>query len=61
MVRVARPLRDLDKAVLNLRIALVLAGVGGLAMGWWMDQRGVMQPVLFWILFGAGLRGSEEL
>lgn len=23
------------------------AGIGGVAMGWWMDKRGIMQPVLF--------------
>ncbi|MCY4451918.1 MAG: MFS transporter [Immundisolibacterales bacterium] len=28
-------------------LMMVGAGVGGVAMGWWMDRLGVMQPVLF--------------
>ena len=31
------------------------SGVGGIAMGWWMDKRGVMQPVLFGsVMLGLG-------
>lgn len=28
-------------------LLMVGTGVGGIAMGWWMDKRGVVQPVLF--------------
>ena len=28
-------------------LMMVGTGVGGVAMGWWMDRLGVMQPVLF--------------
>ena len=28
-------------------LLMIGSGVGGIAMGWWMDKRGVMQPVLF--------------
>jgi MFS family permease len=37
------------RAVPSLAYSLLMigAGVGGIAMGWWMDRRGVMQPVLF--------------
>ena len=28
-------------------LLMIGAGVGGVAMGWWMDRRGIMQPVLF--------------
>ncbi|MFT5446438.1 MAG: MFS family permease [Gammaproteobacteria bacterium] len=28
-------------------LMMVGAGVGGIAMGWWMDKRGIIQPVLF--------------
>jgi MFS family permease len=36
-------------------LLMIGTGVGGLAMGWWMDKRGVMQPVLFGsIMIGIG-------
>ena len=42
---------DLDtaRAVPSLAYSLLMigTGIGGIAMGWWMDRRGVMQPVLF--------------
>ena len=42
---------DLDtlRAVPSAAYSLLMigAGVGGIAMGWWMDRRGVMEPVLF--------------
>ena len=42
---------DLDtaRAVPSLAYSLLMigAGVGGIAMGQWMDRRGVLQPVLF--------------
>jgi len=28
-------------------LLMVGSGVGGIAMGWWMDRRGVMRPVMF--------------
>lgn len=28
-------------------LMMVGAGVGGIAMGWWMDKRGIIQPVMF--------------
>ena len=28
-------------------LLMIGSGVGGIAMGWWTDKRGVMQPVLF--------------
>ena len=50
---------DLDtaRAVPSLAYSLLMigAGVGGIAMGWWMDRRGVMQPVLFGsVMIGLG-------
>ena len=42
---------DLDTArvVPSLAYSLLMVGtgIGGIAMGWWMDRRGVLQPVLF--------------
>jgi MFS family permease len=37
------------RAVPSFAYSLMMmgAGVGGIAMGWWMDKRGIMQPVLF--------------
>lgn len=36
-------------------LMMIGAGVGGIAMGWWMDKRGVMQPVLFGaLMIGVG-------
>ena len=36
-------------------LMMIGAGIGGVAMGWWMDRRGVMQPVLFGtVMIGAG-------
>ncbi|MBT6274972.1 MAG: MFS transporter [Chromatiales bacterium] len=37
------------RAVPSFAYSLLMfgSGVGGLAMGWWMDKRGVMAPVLF--------------
>ena len=38
-----------DRAMPSLAYSLMMLGVGlgGLVMGWWMDRRGVMEPVLF--------------
>ena len=37
------------RAIPSLAYSLMMigAGVGGIAMGWWMDRLGVVQPVLF--------------
>ena len=36
-------------------LLMIGAGVGGIAMGWWMDRRGVMEPVLFGsVMIGLG-------
>lgn len=58
---------DLDtaRAVPSLAYSLLMigAGVGGIAMGRWMDKRGVMQPVLFgsvMISLGALLASHAE-
>ena len=45
------------RAVPSLAYSLLMigAGIGGIAMGWWMDRRGVMQPVLFGsVMIGVG-------
>jgi MFS family permease len=44
-------------------LMMVGAGVGGIGMGWWMDKRGVMQPVLFGALMigiGAIVAGQAQ-
>ena len=44
-------------------LLMIGAGLGGLFMGWWMDKRGIMQPVLFgavMICVGALLAASAE-
>ena len=58
---------DLDtaRAVPSLAYSLLMigTGIGGIAMGWWMDRRGVMQPVLFgsvMICLGALLASYAE-
>ena len=58
---------DLDtaRAVPSLAYSLLMigTGIGGIAMGWWMDRRGVMQPVLFgavMICLGALLASQAE-
>ncbi|MYE00207.1 MAG: MFS transporter, partial [Alphaproteobacteria bacterium] len=28
-------------------VLMVGTGIGGVAMGWWMDRRGILQPILF--------------
>ena len=28
-------------------LLMVGTGIGGIAMGWWMDKRGILQPILF--------------
>jgi MFS family permease len=37
------------RAVPSLAYSMLMvgAGVGGVAMGWWMDRRGILQPVVF--------------
>ena len=36
-------------------LLMIGAGLGGIAMGWWMDRRGVMEPVLFGsVMIGLG-------
>ena len=45
------------RAVPSLAYSLLMigAGLGGIAMGWWMDRRGVMEPVLFGsVMIGLG-------
>ena len=58
---------DLDtaRAVPSMAYSLLMigTGIGGIAMGWWMDRRGVMQPVLFgavMICLGALLASYAE-
>jgi MFS family permease len=44
-------------------LLMIGAGVGGLAMGFWMDKRGIVQPVLFgsvMIGFGAIVASQSE-
>ena len=44
-------------------LLMIGAGVGGLAMGVWMDRRGIVQPVLFgsvMIGFGAIVASQSE-
>jgi MFS family permease len=38
-----------DRAMPSLAYSLMMlgTGIGGLGMGWWLDKRGVMEPVLF--------------
>ena len=53
------------RAIPSLAYSLMMvgAGVGGIAMGWWMDRLGVMQPVLFgsvMICLGALLASYAE-
>ena len=53
------------RAIPSLAYSLMMvgAGVGGIAMGWWMDRLGVMQPVLFgsvMICLGALLASQAE-
>ncbi len=40
---------DWPRAGPSLAYSLLMigSGVGGIAMGWWMDRRGVMRPVMF--------------
>ena len=48
---------DWPRSVPSMAYSLMMigTGVGGIAMGWWMDRRGVMQPVLFGsIMVGLG-------
>ena len=53
------------RAIPSLAYSLMMigAGVGGIAMGWWMDRLGVMQPVIFgsvMICLGALLASRAE-
>ena len=53
------------RAVPSLAYSLMMlgTGIGGLAMGWWMDRRGVMEPVLFgavMIALGSFLAAQSE-
>ena len=53
------------RAIPSLAYSLMMvgAGIGGIAMGWWMDRLGVMQPVLFgsvMICLGALLASRAE-
>lgn len=48
---------DWPRAVPSLAYSMMMigAGVGGVAMGWWMDRRGVFWPVLFGsVMIGVG-------
>ena len=40
---------DWPRAIPSLAYSLLMigSGIGGVAMGWWMDKRGIMSPVLF--------------
>lgn len=40
---------DWPRSIPSLAYSLMMigAGAGGILMGWWMDKRGVLQPVLF--------------
>ena len=40
---------DWPRAVPSLAYSLMMigAGTGGIAMGWWMDKKGILSPVLF--------------
>ena len=54
-----------DRAMPSLAYSLMMLGVGlgGLVMGWWMDRRGVMEPVLFgavMIAIGSFLAAQSE-
>ena len=56
---------DWPRAVPSLAYSLLMigSGVGGVAMGWWMDKRGVMSPVLFgavMLVCGALLASQAE-
>ena len=56
---------DTARAVPSFAYSLLMigAGVGGIGMGWWMDKRGILQPVLFgsvMICIGALLAASAE-
>ncbi|MDA1097435.1 MAG: MFS transporter [Proteobacteria bacterium] len=45
------------RAVPSLAYALLMigTGIGGIGMGWWLDKRGVMEPVLFGaVMIGLG-------
>ena len=53
------------RAIPSLAYSLMMigAGVGGVAMGWWMDRLGILQPVLFgsvMICLGALLASHAE-
>ncbi len=44
-------------------LLMIGSGVGGVAMGWWMDRRGVMRPVMFgatMIVIGALMASQAE-
>ncbi|MBT4487326.1 MAG: MFS transporter [Rhodospirillaceae bacterium] len=46
-----------DRAMPSLAYSLMMlgTGIGGLGMGWWLDKRGVMEPVLFGaVMIGLG-------
>jgi MFS family permease len=56
---------DWPRAVPSLAYSLLMmgTGIGGLAMGWWMDKRGIMSPVLFgsvMLVCGALLASQAE-
>ncbi|MCH9669874.1 MAG: MFS transporter [Gammaproteobacteria bacterium] len=48
---------DAPRTVPSLAYSMMMigAGVGGVFMGWWMDKRGILQPVLFGaVMIGLG-------
>ena len=48
---------DWPRSVPSLAYSMMMIGaaVGGVVMGWWMDKRGVLQPVLFGsVMIGIG-------
>jgi MFS family permease len=56
---------DWPRAVPSLAYSLLMigSGFGGVAMGWWMDKRGIMSPVLFgavMLVIGALLASQAE-
>lgn len=48
---------DAPRSVPSFAYSLMMigAGIGGVAMGWWMDKRGILQPILFGsVMIGIG-------
>jgi len=44
-------------------LLMIGTGIGGIAMGWWMDRRGILQPILFgyvMLCLGCAMAGLSE-